>query len=193
MPTTAPDTASATSLVDKIPTLDSRPASDLFLQETPWTLYISLGAGGLCLIILILWLLLRKRKTIVPTGPTPQQIALASLEALPADKLNLKDMSIELSLIIRRFITGETDDPALFETQQELNQRMNALANLPKSCQQRCLQLLDQLASNKYAGSQQRDAMQNNNLLQQAVELVQLITAEQERLLAEKSTMSPTS
>ncbi len=193
MPTTVPNTDSATSLVDKIPTLDSRPAPDLFLQETPWGLYIGLGAAGLCIIALILWLLLRKRKVEVAVGATPQQIALSSLENVSADTLSLKDMSIELSLILRRFITGETDDPALFETQQELNQRMNALANLPKSCQQPCLLLLDQLASNKYAGSQQRDAMENKKLLEQAVELVHLVTKEQERLLAEKSNMSPTS
>ena len=150
---------------------------------TPW-LWWCLLAGGLLLAATAVCIrILRHRQT--PPPPAPEEIALAALDAMQAAPPDLRECSLGLSLIFRQYLTGKTQDPALYETHEEFNRRLDSLSSIPTECQAETRQLLDYLASLKYAGIQGADtdhALQLIEATRQAV--VHIHEAQQQALAA---------
>ena len=93
-----------------------------------------------------------RRKPATEPEESPEETALKSLQALRAVQPDIRECSLQLSMILRRYLTGATQDPALFETHEEFSSRLNALAAIPADCQYATRVLLEKLAEMKYAG-----------------------------------------
>lgn len=146
----------ANQLLDAIPELEPDVQAELFLQESFWTpLNMGLSVAAVIAIALLsLWLYRKLR----PAQPQPQasaeEIALAQLNSLSTRQLSTRELSLELSLLLREFITQETQEPTLYETHQEFSSRLDSLASIPAEHQYELRCLLEELSEMKYANSQ---------------------------------------
>ncbi len=138
---------------------------------------LTLGiAGGIILLLALaatLWWRYRHRRETPP--PLPKDIALAAIDKLEAEAPPLRECSLQLSLILRGFLSGQALDPALYETHEEFSHRMDSLASVPASCQYDTRCLLENLAEQKYVAESQDDARLTHRFLAQGRELVQRI------------------
>ncbi len=181
---------SPTPLTESIPELEPDiPATAFAIDNTLMLVIIGLGSAVLlALFAYLLWRAYRKRCGCKP-APSPEAIALAELatleEELPA--LGLRDCALRVSLILRSFLAGQAQDPALYETHEEFSLRMDALAGLPGSCQRDMRDLLETLAEQKYAAVTADDSTLAPTFIERARELVQRVAAEQAKLAAERS------
>ncbi len=182
--TQAPATSSSNAgqpagnpLLDKIPELEPHIAPETFLVDSMMWLWITAAVLVVLLTALAVYLIMRARRKPAVIAPSSEYIALQRLDALAQSDQhsNAAAMSIELSLILREFITGETSDPTLYETHQEFHQRLDALSGMPKSCHEDTYQLLDNLARLKYSGPQQQSSETADQMLKLTRELIQRI------------------
>lgn len=139
-------------LLQCIPELEPEVAPERLEEpESPTALILAavvlvvLAAAGLIYIK-------RKRKPAAEPEESPEETALNSLQALYAAQPDIRECSLQLSMILRRYLTGATQDPALFETHEEFSSRLNALASIPADCQYATRVLLEKLSEMKYAG-----------------------------------------
>ena len=58
-------------------------------------------------------------------------------------------------MILRRYLAGTAQDPALYETHEEFSRRFNSLSGISAEHRMSTKKLLEKLASYKYAGVQQ--------------------------------------
>jgi hypothetical protein len=167
-------------ILQAIPELEEDIPADLFIKEGFWTPLTCVYAGVLLLAIGLAWWLYRryKRKTTVRIAPL--QKALQALAELDSQLPPMRECALRLSMILRSYLAGQTQDSSLYETHEEFSQRMDSLANVPISCQQETYELLDFLASYKYAGDTTIDESLAHTLVERAKELV--ITIEKEQL-----------
>ncbi len=148
-------------IAEEIPILDDPVTPEGYLSpeglgSLEWTLIV---AGAILLAGLIAWWLVMRKKPTDPP-PTAAEKALAEISDLETYKPSLKECALKLSLILRRYISGNTADPALYETHQEFNLRVDSLSSLPSSLQDYTRQLLDYMAALKYeANTPQDDAI----------------------------------
>lgn len=168
-------------ILQAIPELEREITANHFMADDFW-IPVAWGIGiALVLAALALWLWFRRHGKQVQQPPSPAEIALDELAQLEADNPPLREYSLRLSMTLRRFLTGQTQDPALFETHEEFSQRMDALSSIPKACQNDTRRLLEGLAGLKYAGQQQHDPMLTHTLLEQARGLIGRITEAQQQ------------
>ncbi|MBR4309986.1 MAG: hypothetical protein IKT79_03060 [Akkermansia sp.] len=120
----------------------------------PWLLWGGIGAGVILLAVAGLLLYRRFRKQQV-SGISPEQIALLGLQELEEAGPDLRTTSLELSMILRRYLAGTAQDPALYETHEEFSRRFNSLSGISAEHRMSTKKLLEKLASYKYAGVQQ--------------------------------------
>lgn len=171
--------ASATDILDAIPELQADLPPETFEVSHFW-LQVGLGSAlavALAALALFFWLRRRSRQT--QAAPTPEELALRALDALGQKRLSLRDFSIELSMLLREYLTGETQDPALFETHEEFSLRFNALESIPAACRRDLFSLLEELAAVKYAPGQAEDNEQCVQMLARAREIIVRIAAAQ--------------
>lgn len=157
------------------PQLD--PATSPDALHIPYTLgaweWVAI-AGILIIIGIAAWLILKKKKApVIP--PTPEQIARGEIHRLMENNPGLKETSTGLSLILRSYFTGKSEDPALFETHQEFNRRADALAALPEPLQSPARDLLQRMAHLKYSSETPQDQQLVNALHQQTLNLIDQI------------------
>lgn len=156
------------TIIEAIPELNGEVEPSHFLQSDLW---VPLAWGCVILIALaaaafIWWI--RRRRRHSPLLPTPLETALNSLSSLEEKLPPLRECSLQLSLIVRHYLQGQVQDPALFETHEEFSQRLDSLATVPKECQYDTRYLLEQLADLKYAGSHEQDPVRARTLIEQA-------------------------
>ncbi len=163
----------------QIPELEPDLTPDNFMQIvwlTPleWCLFVSLT---LAVIGLVVWRLIAgHRKKIVPPL-THEEIALSAIRKIEESPVSLRECCLRLSLVLRTYLTGEANDPALYETHQEFNRRVDSLASLPEAEQEEMRRLLEYMASVKYAGETGDDCAEVGKLCADARELVVRIHA----------------
>ncbi len=161
-----------TSLSDAIPELAPELSAEQF-ASTGWVWWLLVV---LCVILVGagVYLYLYRRRTQAELSPvSPVQQALKSLDALQAHcPLLLRDFSLRLSMILRIFLQGELHDPALYETHEEFNRRIDSLASVPESLRLPLLSLLGQLAELKYASSDASNPAIANELLDRARDIL---------------------
>jgi hypothetical protein len=130
--------------------LETPDPSALLPDSAPILLWIAIAATIL-IAALITFLILRRKKA--PTTPAQlreiarQQAAEALTSATPKDP---RDAAIQVSLIIRRYLSLAASDPALFETHEEFISRRDSLTALNETARQTCEERFAWLASLKY-------------------------------------------
>ncbi len=177
-----------TSIPESIPQLAPDLPASAFAADDALMAAIAI-IGGLILLAGFGWLLWGAygRKRTAPPPPSPEAVALAAIHQLQEERLPLRDCAQQLSLIIRTFLAGQTQDTALYETHEEFSHRMDSLSSLPESCQYDMRCLLETLAEQKYSvPSEATDPVLAAQLIVHARELVQRITTEQTREAAER-------
>ncbi len=162
-----------------IPELEPDIPAEAFSESTPWLTVGICAAIALVLIGLGLFIWWRRYRRKLPPQPSPADIALEAIGKLEAEAPGLRAASLRLSLILRAFLSGQTQDPALYETHEEFSHRMDSLASVPASCQYETRCLLESLAEQKYAGELQEDASLTHRFMAQCRELVQRIAKAQ--------------
>ncbi len=163
------------------PTLVETEAPDEFLQYGMLEFWNDWHIRIIVLIVLLIayqiYRVKRNKKRLVAQPLSPREIALNDIAALKAANPDLKQAAVDLSLILRRYLVGETNDPALYETQQEFNRRANALITLPESMQNPTHALLDRMAALKYEPNTPNSAPAVQELADSTVKLIEDIEA----------------
>lgn len=173
-------------ILQAIPVLENDIPADQFLVQDFW---VPLGWACAVLIplaVLTAWWMFRRRKRTTVSGITPLQEALNELKELDAQLPPMRECSLRLSMILRSFLAGQTQDPALYETHEEFSQRMDSLANVPLVCQYETRELLEYLAEFKYAGDSGSDATGAHQLVERARQLVCRIEQAQQQAKSEE-------
>ncbi len=161
-----------------IPELEPDIPAESFAGPSLW-LQLGIAGGIVLLLALAAFIWWRRRHRPLPPPPSQLELALAAIGKLEAARPGLRECSQRLSLILRAFLSGQTQDPALYETHEEFSHRMDSLASVPASCQYDTRCLLEALAEQKYAAETQEDAALAQSFIAQCRELVQRITAAQ--------------
>ena len=176
-------------ILQAIPTLEDDIPADQFLELDFW---VPLAWACIILIplaILAAWWMRRRRNRPQASSLTPLQEALNALKELDAEMPAMRECALRLSMILRSFLAGQTQDSALYETHEEFSQRIDSLANVPLNCQLETRNMLEHLAEFKYAGATGRDTAHPHALIEQARKLVcRITTAQQEELRKKEET-----
>lgn len=154
-------------LLNSIPELEPGISAEA-LENTaisPW--WIAGGTAGLLLIIggIIYYLICRRRNAL--PQPTAEEIAMRRLETLRGMSSDIRTCSLELSMILREYLSNKTQDPALFETHEEFSRRLDSLSAIPRDCQYATRMLLEKFAELKYAGIQHDAPQQVASLIEE--------------------------
>lgn len=166
--------ATAPHILDSIPELEQDISAASF-HAAAYGWIVALAIALLILLIIALLILRRLRRRIPQLPPSAEEVALQALDHLEDSTLSPKDFSLQLSMILREFLTGETQDPALFETHEEFSRRVDALAAIPADCRNDVMCLLDDLARLKYAAAVERTSMPLRPMIDHARALVSRI------------------
>lgn len=158
-------------ILNAIPELEGDIPATQFMERDFWVpaFWFFIASLVLAGIFLLIWRLRRKP---APTPPTQESIALKKLEELEQQLPPLRECSLRLSLILRSYLTGETQDPALFETHEEFSHRLDALSNVPEAFQYDTRFLLEGLADLKYSGVTDQDPVRARRFIEQARSLI---------------------
>ncbi len=178
-----------TPILESIPQLEPDIPASAFAADNLLMAVIAI-IGGLILLAAFGWLLWsaygKKRKATPP--PSPEAMALAALDQLDNEQPSLRTCALRLSLVLRTFLAGQTQDTALYETHEEFSLRGDSLSSLPASCQYDMRCLLETLAEQKYAAhAAEAEPAQAAALIARARELVKRVTADQAREAAERA------
>lgn len=145
-----------------------------------WGVWIMLAAILLAVAIAVIMLIRRKGRT--PAAPlSPAESAIRDITMLRETRPSLRQAAVEFSLLLRKYLVGETKDPALYETQQEFNRRADALTSLPSELQGTTRDLLDRMAALKYEPDTPENDSLVNELADNTVQLINDIEADARR------------
>ena len=168
-------------ILQAIPTLEKDIPADQFMVQEFWIPLAWACAVLIPLAALAAWWLYRRNRKNAAPGITPLQEALAAMDELDAQLPPMRECALRLSMILRSYLAGKTQDPALYETHEEFSQRMDSLTNVPVSCQLETRDLLEHLAEFKYAGETEQDATRAHSLVETTRNLVGRIDAAQQQ------------
>ena len=153
LPTQTPQES---NLLQSIPQLESALPVEALQGEgiNPWLLWSLVGIGVIILAAIgfFIYQRLRKKPRYVLS---PELIALQNLQELEEASPDLRTTSLELSMILRRYLAGTAQDPALYETHEEFSRRFNSLSGISAEYRLSTKKLLEKLAAYKYAGVQE--------------------------------------
>ena len=149
------------------------------LWQSPW--FWVLVITGILLMGFVIHRL-TKKKTNQKKRRQLLKTAIEDLSALKAeiDSLKPQTSAVRISLIIRQYLEAAFEDPALFETDEELTLRPHALAQLQHDCRTAVIDHLHKLTQLKYVEAGQQGPILE--LIDQAIEVLHMIepaTAEQ--------------
>ncbi|MBR3902687.1 MAG: hypothetical protein IKJ29_03400 [Akkermansia sp.] len=166
-------------ILQAIPQLEQDIPADQFMVQSFWEPLAWVCAILIPLACLAAWWLYRRNQKAAAPLITPVQEALRALDELDSQLPPMRECALRLSMILRSFLAGQTQDPALYETHEEFSQRMDSLAGVPVSCQLETRDLLEHLAEFKYAGETAHDVTRVHGLVERARQLVSSIDAAQ--------------
>lgn len=159
---------------DLIPTLEPDiPAEQFETVHYQLLLYITPAVLLLAAVVLV-WVLRRRKRRSIP-APSPGELALKALQDIGQELPPLRECSLRISLTLRAFLAGQTQDSSLYETHEEFSRRMDSLAGVPMSCREKTARMLEDLAAMKYTPQQETDAARARTMTDDAIALVQEI------------------
>lgn len=162
------------------PSLMETQSPDAYLHAgfwDTWGIWIMVAAILLAVAIAVI-LLIRKKGSAAPAPLSPAETAIRDITLLRETHPSLRQAAVEFSLILRKYLVGETKDPALYETQQEFNRRADALTALPSHLQAPTRDLLDRMAVLKYEPDTPENDTMVNELADSTVQLINDIEAD---------------
>ncbi len=165
------------SILQSIPELEPDIPAETLEGSSLW-LPLGIAAALLLLAAALLFWWKRRRSRSTP-APSPADTALAAIAKLEEEQPDLRRCSLGLSLILRGFLSGRTQDPALYETHEEFSHRMDSLSGVPAECQYDTRCLLETLAEQKYAPALPDDRARVAQLMADTRALVGRIDAAQ--------------
>lgn len=168
-------------ILQAIPQLEKDIPADRFMVQEFWVPFAWACAVIIPLAALAAWWFYRRSNKPAVLTTTPRQEALAALAELDAQLPPMRECALRLSMILRSYLAGQTQDPALYETHEEFSQRMDSLSNVPLSCQLETRDLLEHLAEFKYAGETGSNATRAHGLIETARDLVARIDSAQQQ------------
>lgn len=145
-----------------------------------WGIWIMLAAILLAVAMTVI-ILIRKKGKAPATPLSPAESAIRDITAVRETHPSLRQAAVEFSLLLRKYLVGETKDPALYETQQEFNRRADALTSLPSELQSPTRDLLDRMAALKYEPDTPENDSLVNELADNTVQLINDIEADARR------------
>lgn len=90
--------------------------------------------ASILLAVAIAVIVLIRRKGRTPAAPlSPAETAIRDITMLRETHPSLRQAAVEFSLLLRKYLVGETKDPALYETQQEFNRRRTRSPRSPRN------------------------------------------------------------
>jgi hypothetical protein len=138
---------------------------------------VALGLAILLLILGVLGLRRRNRRSIEPRRPTPEEVARAALELLLAENLPgrglVKEFYLRLTGIVRQYVEDTTGIRAPEQTTAEFLRDMRSRAVFPPDRAVRLAEFLEAADLVKYAG-QQPEQSQLDQAIARAHEFVNL-------------------
>ena len=142
------------------------------LWESPW-FWVLVITG-----VLLMGFVLRKLTRQKTSQKKRQQLLDTATEALSAlkaeiDSLQPQTSAVRISLIMRQYLEAAFDDPALFETDEELTLRPQALSQLQHDCRTAVIDHLHKLTQLKYVAAGQQGPILE--LIDQAIEVLHMI------------------
>ncbi len=157
------------NILNAIPALENDVPATEFMVQNFWV-PVAWGLGvGLLLAGIALWIVIRnRRRKAQQLQPSPLQVAFIELDRLAEELPPLRECSLRLSMVLRTYLTGQVQDPALFETHEEFSRRLDALSAVPSSCRYETRFLLERLADMKYAGEVPQDPQKARVLIEEA-------------------------
>lgn len=169
------DLQESPSIVSAIPELEGEAEPALYLSGGGYTLLscVCVALALLAALGVIWWI--RRSKRALAAEPDPLTVAQAQLRELEAALPPLRECGLQVSLIIRRYLQGAVQDPALYETHEEFSRRLDALVTVPEECRYDTRYLLERLADLKYAGTAEQDPAQARSIIEQASALLRRI------------------
>lgn len=185
LPSFTPD-----DLLKSIPVLEDGPPAEA-LEPTgisAWLLWG--GIIGVLLAVTLAAYFIQRAKRNRPQGPTAEEIAMQKLSELRNRHPDTRTCSLELSLILREYLTGKMQDPALYETHEEFSQRLDALASIPAECQYSVRTLLEKSAELKYTGIQEENTELIAALITETEQTILLIQEARQREAAENQALA---
>ncbi len=116
----------------------------------PWVWWAL--AGGVLLLALLAWFLLRRRKQgmVDPVKVREEAYRRAVAELSSQAAASMQEAATKVSLALRRYLAVVAGDPALFETHEEFVARHESLATYPADLRQSAAEGFSQLARLKY-------------------------------------------
>lgn len=117
--------------------------------ETPW-LWIIIGV--VLVTSLIFWLICHRMKHAKDPANIREAAfkdAIAALDAIPQNDPH--SAALESSMILRKYLSITTEDPALFETHEEFVSRHDALQKISQAMRDEVAAIFSRLATIKYA------------------------------------------
>ena len=137
MPTPATFQSPPTAIPEPpaFPSLMETQSPDAYFQAGFWDAWgIWIILASILLAVAIAVIVLIRRKGRIPAAPlSPSETAIRDISMLRNTHPSLRQAAVEFSLILRKYLVGETKDPALYETQQEFNRRADALTGGPEA------------------------------------------------------------
>lgn len=182
-PTTFQTPSTAIPEPPAFPSLMETQTPDAYLQAGFWDMWgIWIMLASILLVIAIAVIVLIRRKGRTLAAPlSPAETAIRDITMLRETHPSLRQAAVEFSLLLRKYLVGETKDPALYETQQEFNRRADALTALPSELQGVTRDLLDRMASLKYEQNTPGNDSLVNELADDTVQLINDIETDARR------------
>jgi hypothetical protein len=130
---------------------ESRDAIDLVPAWDPQLWWVFAAVAVIAAIVLVVVLLLRK-KPVVDALKEKREAYLEAKAALSeCDDPDPRESAIRVSMILRRYLARSMNEPALFETHEEVISRHDGLKDLPEELKSEVGAFFSKLAAVKYA------------------------------------------
>lgn len=165
------------------PSLMETQSPDAYLHAGFWDMWgVWIMLAAILLAVAMTVIILIRKKGSAPSAPlSPAESAIRDITAVQETHPALRQAAVEFSLLLRKYLVGETKDPALYETQQEFNRRADALTTLPSELQSPTRDLLDRMAALKYEPDTPENDSLVNELADNTVQLINDIEADARR------------
>lgn len=128
------------------------PSPDALVPDSwmePWMIVVAV----VLLFALLALLFLKKKKTTAESLPEIRKVAhaeaVAALEKITSTQT--RDVSVQCSLIVRKYLSAAAGDPSLFETHEEYLARHGVLVKFTDEARSAAGQGFSRLATLKYA------------------------------------------
>jgi hypothetical protein len=137
--------------VNSFELVETRDGIDLVPRWEPQAWWYFAAAGLVILIVLLALMLGRKKPVADPHREKREAYIEAKQNFGMAEGAGLREMAVQVSVILRRYLSRSMQEPALFETHEEFISRHDALKDLPEDVRQSVAVFFARLAEVKYA------------------------------------------